>query len=373
MTSEAGDFGGQLAPFDQALWQLAESPDLAGGLSSAAVIRDCTLKRGSSLTAWALIEESARDEFALDRLATLPRVEARWLGDARLFRDDDPRGPFVFAAVPAPFDGVVWLLTSISATDERWRRLSRWVRRSIHTLSPVFLNEEDFLAVGDALSQYGPVETSRLTARDLRDGSSYTRGWPEHRRGRPTHREALREARRLSVRTLTLHVGERLLVQLRRVAGATFYSGDYGVFENVVLLGLGSAAAERRRLLTGRARQLNVPPPRPLGVRTRGGTFSEREAITDLLDVLERQPATGVAVFHRNPYLHAAVTDYADGSNFDVFVTEANELVIIPGYAATARALGRLTDAVGERFAAVEIAEVETPTPPTMSDFLGAG
>jgi hypothetical protein len=238
----------------------------------------------------------------------------------------------------------------------------------------VFLNEEDFLAIGDALSEHGQIAASRLTARDLTDGSSFTRGWPEHRRRpRPTHRDALAEAQQLSVRTITLHVGDRALVQLRREAGATFYSGDFALFLEVVVSGLALAAHNRRGLLIGRSRHVGEPSPRPLAVRTRGGTFESPESIIELLEALEGQQETGVAVFHRNPYLHVAVTDYADGSNFDVFVNDSDEVVVIPGYRATVAALARLTDTVGERFAAVEVGEVQPPVAPNTADFLGSG
>jgi hypothetical protein len=164
-----------------------------------------------------------------------------------------------------------------------------------------------------------------------------------------------------------------MLVQLRREAGATLYSGDFDLFADVVLTNMARAAFERRELLLDRERKLNVPVPQPIAVRTRGETFSRPEAVLDLLDVLERQRGTGVAVFHRNPYLHAAVTDYADGSSFDVFINDADELVVVPGYRATVGSLARLTDFIGERFSAVEISEAERVRPPTTKDLLGDG
>jgi hypothetical protein len=362
-----------LSALDAHLWESA-----AAGESQVTrdLLRHGAVETQSAVTTWTLIEERRPEGIAAsDRLAVMPGVaETRWFGEGRAFLNLDHRGAFAFFAVPTAYEGIVVLVSGLSATDDRWKRLRRWVSRRVSALSSVFLNEEDFLALGDALAEHGAVQASRMTARDLTDGSSYTRGWPEHRRRtRPSHREALAEAQKLAVRTLTLHVGDRLLVQLRRDAGATFYSGDYALFDSVVLSGMALAASKRRTLLSGRERHLNEPVPRPLAVRTRGGTFGDAEAIVELLDTLERQQDTGVAVFHRNPYLHAAVTDYSDGSSFDVFVNDADELVVIPGYRATLSALARLTDSVGERFAAVEVAEVEVPAAPTLSDLLGDG
>ncbi len=364
----------RLSPIDHAIWQSADREEAQG--QPIDFLAELTATFESSITAWLLIEDQpARHLGVSEDLTALGSIStARWLGDARVFRNDDPLGPFVHMVLTTQYEGVIVLMTSISASDDRWKRLARWIRRRTPHFAPVFLDEPDFFALGDALADYGPIEASRLTARDLSDGSSYTRGWPERKgRPRPTHREALAEARRLAVRSLTFHVGNQLLLQLRREAGATYYSGDFRLFSEVVVGALSTAASHRRRLLVGRERQHDKPAPRPLAVRTRGGTFAESQALFELIDGLERQRDTGVAVFHRNPYLHVAVTDYSDGSNFDVFVHDTDEVVVIPGYRATLRALARLTDYVGEHFAAIEVAEVHTPTPPTREDLLTTG
>jgi hypothetical protein len=362
-----------LPPLDEALWRAAER-DVPPG-QERQILRDAVAETDSTLTTWVLLSNDAVSgrTAALDRLARMPGVaDVRWIGRARAYLVRERPDPCVFVVAPSSRDGVLMLVTSVTPTDGRWKRLRRWIARGGSALSPVYLNEADFLALGDALAEFAPVAASRLTARDLSDGSSYTRGWPEQRRRpRPSHREALAEARNLAVRTLTLHVGDLLLVQLRREAGATFYSGDYDLFETVVFRGLEDAAARRRLLLMGRERRLHEPLPRPLVVRTGSPTFSSPEAVTDLLDSLERQEATSVALFHRNPYLHVAVTDYSDGSNFDVFVNRADEVVVIPGYRATVTALARLTDTVGERFAAIEVDEASGRSAPTLDELLG--
>ena len=127
--------------------------------------------------------------------------------------------------------------------------------RAAPALTPIILNKADFEAIGDALSEHGDVAVNRLTARVVEDHSSYFRGWhgSEGRR-QPTHRQALAETRDMLVRTISLRVGDRLSVHLRRQAGATFYRGDYGLFVSVVLQRLAAAAGERRVLLSDRGR-----------------------------------------------------------------------------------------------------------------------
>ena len=358
-----------LSPLDAAIWHAAER-EIAPG-QEWALLRAAVGDTRSTLTVWVLLEnEQTAFSEGIDRLGRVHGItDARWLGGGKVFLVTYGGEPFVFAILPSTRDGIVSLVTSITATDDRWKRLRRWVVRGASALAPVYLNEGDFIAIGDRLAEHAPVSASRLTARDLADGSSLSRGWPEQRRrSRPSHREALTEAQNMAVRTLTLHVGERLLMQVRREAGATFYSGDFDLFERVVIGSLEDAAGRRRQLLSGRERR-REGSARPILVRTHGATFDDPDAVRDLVDVLERQDSTSVAVFHRNPYLHAAVTDYSDGSNFDLFVNQADEVVVIPGYRASLTSLARLTDTVGERFAAVEVAEAARVRP-TLEDLL---
>ena len=103
------------------------------------------------------------------------------------------------------------------------------------------------------------------------------------------------------------------------------------------------------------------------------GIFSNPESVSDLLEALSEQRGVGIAVLHRNPYLHVAVTDYLDGSNFDAFVTFDDRVIIYPGYRASVGALTRLTEHLAERFAAREVADVAASTPPTRDELFTTG
>jgi len=260
-------------------------------------------------------------------------------------------------------------------TDERWRRVERWLRALEPRVASVFLDEEDFEGICEGLTTQGRVEVSRLAARVLADGSSWTRGWPEDRVfERPTYSEAIAEVTGFaSIRTLTLHVSDRLMLHLRRSAGATFYSGDFGLFHDVVFTGLVDAARRRHELLVNRQRTPGGMPTSALSVELGIPVFGQPEALQQLLSELTDQHGMGVAVLHRNPYLHLAVTDYVDGSNFDVFVTSDSELTIFPGYRATVGSLARTADAIGDRFAAVAIGETPSARPPTREDLFTTG
>lgn len=309
--------------------------------------------------------------------ALLPNAEAKQAGMVALLRIDHADGPFVISAWPTAFEGVFHLVGSVPSTDPRWQKVERLISRATPWLVPCFLNHGDFADVGTALSEHGDVEVSRLTARRRADVSSLTRGW-QQRSGvaRPNHLQAISdaEAEGASVRTLTLQVGSAeapvLSVHLRRMAGATYYGGDFSVFVRTVLGRLATAAARRAALLNGRQRAVRQPLPAPISIRLPNASLTNAEATADVVREVARQSAIGVAVLHRNPYLHMVVTDYTDGSNFDVTVTTSDSIQVFPGFRASMGALARLTQRLGERFGALEIAEAHQEPAVSLDDLV---
>ena len=362
--------------FDDAIWAAAEkghAPPSLRDLVHATFRRQGT--KPDQLTVATLIADG---EGAVQRLADAGGryIEAAaWAGPVGVLRVEHGSGPYVVSIWPTAVDGVLHVVGTVPVTDERWRRVERWVANSAPRIVPFVLNQADFDGVGAALAEHGRVEVSRLTARVLKDESSYTRGWAEGRRtSRPTYSQALDEVEGVaSVRTLTVHVADRLSLHLRRHAGATYYGGDFRLFEDVVLGALVGAAGRRKELLSGRARQAHVTPERAIAIEMPSGIFSEPDAVADLLTALSEQRGVGIAVLHSNPYLHVAVTDYLDGSNFDAFVTAEDRVVIYPGYRASAGALTRLTEHLSERFAAREVTDVRASTPPTKAELFTTG
>lgn len=350
----------EMSRLDALLWEM---PDAAAGPERLSELVEASAGiPHEPVTVETLIAEGVAP---LQTLGTLiPRAEARRAGIVSLLRLQHESGPFVLSAWPTAFSGVFNLVGSIPSTDARWQKVERLIGRASPRLVPCFLDHNDFSDVGTALSEYGDVEVSRLTARRRADTSSLTRGWQQRiGTSRPNHHQAIAdaEAEGASVRTLTLQVGGAqqpvLSLHLRRLAGATFYGGDFAVFERVVLGRLATAAARRLELLAGRQRIVNEPLRAPISIRLPGPILVDAEATGDVVAELSRSSTLGVAVLHRNPYLHAVVTDYTDGSNFDVIVTATDAIQVFPGFRASVGSFARLTQRLGERFEALEIVE----------------
>jgi len=267
---------------------------------------------------------------------------------------------YVVAAWPAA-ENVYHLIGSVPVTSSEWERVeTSWLIATAPRLSPVILNRPDFEAIGDALAEHGAIETARMTARILRDSSSYTRGWPQIPGiRRPTHTEALREASEMLVRTLTLDVEGATRVHLRRTSGASYYRGDFRLFVDIVLRRLTSAASERRALLAGRDRQPKQPVREILSMSLDGVSLGDPRARDNVVRALTGVRGIQVAVMHENPYFHVVGTDFLNGSSFDVLVTDDGHVGIVPGLRSSVGSLARITDALGEALGMRDLALCE--------------
>lgn len=294
---------------------------------------------------------------------------------AMLVRDDEG-GSFVVSSWPDSRAEIYHLAATVPATDRRWLRFNRWLSNAAPRVMPLYLDRRDFEGFVSVLSEHGEVDASRLTGRYRTDQSSYSRGWPNPKSARAALEEIADE---VQLRTMTLSVlapsqAEVLLrVHLRRAAGATFYSGDFELFRSVVLDRMAAAASRRVQLFRNRARTRENPAVRPVEVKVGRARFDESGALIDFLNRVSRYAASDTAVLHRNPYLQLALTDYLDGSNFDIFITAVDKITVFPGYQASVSALVRLTDFLSEEFEADGVAEASALGPVDLEDLFAPG
>ncbi|MDQ6946522.1 MAG: hypothetical protein M3256_09675 [Actinomycetota bacterium] len=371
MGTGQGDVAGRLrfdalSPTDAFLWGLQERRSMVDALSDArSHVRSLHLQP-EQLTFWTIIQ--ATDQDPGERIAGLARsvsIERRSLGSNSVLAIETSDGhPFVVSVWPQP-DGAVHLVGTVPFSDGRWKRLERWVMNASPGLTPCYLNEGDFLSIGDGLSEFGSIEVGKLTWRQ---------GDQSHAVGYREVKPSLHEAVSLGVpqtgqvRTALLRAGD-LSIHLRRLAGATLYAGDLKAFEETVLRRLERAARERLALLQNRART-GSSPVKPLCVKLREPLLRTAEETGLVIEILRAESRLGVAVVHRNPYLHLAVSDYEDGSNFDIFVTNPSEVVVHPGFTASVGSLNRVLQRLSESLPSEEVGNRADPTEMTVEDLL---
>jgi hypothetical protein len=365
----------RLSRLDALLWQRAQ--DRNDPLSLSQALREAYEDMApDQLTVWTVCSSVEDPGKRLAGVAGGLGLIAETLGSTQLLWVPDPkRGNYVVGIWPTQATDTYHLVGTVPVTDPRWRRVEQWVNRASPKLFVPYLTEREFAGILDSLGEHGDTAVSRISARTYGVYSTLGRTWPTtgRHKTRPSHQEVLSELRGVAFpRTILMEVIDRLSLHLRRDSGATFYAGDFGLFEHIVMGGFALAGENRRLLLSNRQRTHQQSPARPIRIQLASDAFDAPNAVDLLVDALS-QPNSSVAVLHRNPYIHIALTNYLDGSNADAFVFEADELMLYPGFAASAGALARLTAAITDRFAAIEVSEGPSPARPTLEELLTTG
>lgn len=336
-----------LNAFDAWLWEVGESSPAGPRLGGLAVRAAEDGVRLGQLTVLTVISEGPTPGEVLAGARGVEEV--RHLGTVELLRAGMGGRGYLVAAWPTAEPGVFHLTGSVPVTDDAWARVEgAWMNAAAPRLAPVILNRPDFEEISSALAEHGSIETARMTARMLRDSSSYTRGWPQiPGQSRPSHATALSETEGMLVKSITLDVGRHTRVQLRRTSGASFLRGDYRLFHDLVLGRLTRAAGERRQLLAGRERQPLEPVRETVSIALDRVDLDDPRVRSELLSTLTGLRGVQAAVMHENPYLHVLVTDFLNASTFDVLITDEGRLDIVPGLRSSVGSLARVTDALG--------------------------
>lgn len=89
--------------------------------------------------------------------------------------------------------------------------------------------------------------------------------------------------------------------------------------------------------------------PEPLIVNFERDIFADPAQNKDHIAALASMPRSGISVYHANPYLHASLVDYYDGSSYDIWVLVSDKLAIIPQIYASESSMGRLVNHIFEK------------------------
>jgi hypothetical protein len=83
--------------------------------------------------------------------------------------------------------------------------------------------------------------------------------------------------------------------------------------------------------------------------------FAEVAENERFINSVKRFKRASTSVLHGNPYVHMSIIDYYDGSAFDLWVVNLNQLFIVPQMKGTVAAIKRLINHIFDTYAEGEI------------------
>jgi hypothetical protein len=97
--------------------------------------------------------------------------------------------------------------------------------------------------------------------------------------------------------------------------------------------------------------------------------FLERTNYNIVVDALSRLPRTSVALLHTNPYFHAALTNYEDGGEFDIFITGHSSIHVRGDGEVSPASFLRIQNGLTEQFRDARVS-LEHPGQHTLKDLI---
>lgn len=133
--------------------------------------------------------------------------------------------------------------------------------------------------------------------------------------------------------------------------GEVHYDFQHELFSRTVIATLEQRASERLSLFEERgSRERNYHPSEPIEIAFDFDAFTGVEDVREFGAIMSKYPHSTKAVYHGNPYYHASIADYLDGSSFELWVLSQNKIVIVPQAKSSAQAFERLISYVFTEF-----------------------
>lgn len=158
---------------------------------------------------------------------------------------------------------------------------------------------------------------------------------------------------------------------LSRQGDSRFSRGSSDVYFDYLLDIAGEALVEKGSIFEDKSREYGSRDANRLEINYEPGTIQGKEANYELISALRNMTSSSLTVYHKNPYLHASVLDFEDGTTADVFITSDQTISIIPGFEASKGSLSRICERINSHFREGEVSEAEEKEPAVDDFFSG--
>lgn len=153
--------------------------------------------------------------------------------------------------------------------------------------------------------------------------------------------------------------GYRKISQVRiQKDGSISYDYMHNEINEAFLDRLESNAARRLEFLGQRGRrERNYKQSKPIQIEYTKNIFSEKSEVRRFGEVIASYPKSTRAVYHSNPYYHASIADFEDGSSMDLWILSSKKVLISPQAKTSEHALQRLISHIFFEFQEGELSE----------------
>lgn len=156
-----------------------------------------------------------------------------------------------------------------------------------------------------------------------------------------------------------------------REGGARFIAGDGNIYFKYLIKNIGSLISDKGELFRDKSREYGSREAEPIRIEYDEGAITGTSENQRLVDTLGGISNSSLAVYHDNPYVHASLLDFEDGSTVDVFLTSDREIAIVPGFRTSMRTLSRVCDSITSGFREGDVYEGSTEQEGNLAEYFG--
>jgi hypothetical protein len=150
-----------------------------------------------------------------------------------------------------------------------------------------------------------------------------------------------------------------------------YYYGKVKYFFTAILPAMITGGEAKIERFEGIERVSGSGSARPVILTFDEDVLADRGQNERLVDALANVERAAIAVYHMNPYIHATLTDFFDGSSIDVVSHGTDRLALYPGYNCSIHSLMRVSERISRNFHEGRVEEA-VPRSFGLSDFIGA-
>jgi hypothetical protein len=267
--------------------------------------------------------------------------------------DDEPKTGF-FAILPSDKPNIYRLL-SVSFSQFWYRAIRRLVKELYPEAMPVYFRQTE---IQDALTSFEHqlgskfrVRIADVTMKGKRENRFYDteRLWTDLSISESFEKALERNLWFASLRFIVQQKEEKFGNYRNIASGRLYKKGeifyDFYHFEitSYLISVLVDYSAKRFQLLSKRGiRERNYEAGFPLEIYYKDEVFSDLEEIHRFAETIQKYPNATKAVFHGNPYYHASIADFLDGSSFEIWIVSPSRAIIVPQARSSTQAFERL-------------------------------
>ena len=134
---------------------------------------------------------------------------------------------------------------------------------------------------------------------------------------------------------------------------------NFGILIHEIIPHALKLASVRNRHLKISSESASKSKPEPVVIKFETDLFVDIKKNELYLESIATMPSCSISKYHNNPYVHASLVDYKDGSSYDLWVLTQNRLIIIPRFEASMASMSRLVNHLFERIGEGQVEKFE--------------